>query len=73
MDWPHLQNAIIGYSKDGLRWTPGIKRSRDRPKETWREELAGWKMGHVIQLAKDKTNAVLWLKPQAWACSKKID
>jgi len=46
-----------------MHWTPGDKRARGRPKETWRRSVEreiktlGWSWGQVTKLAADRKHS----------------
>ena len=60
MDRIHLQNSIETIPRVAMRWTPGGKGARGRPKETRRRSVEremktpGWSWGQVTKLAVDR-------------------
>ena len=51
---------LTSIPRVAMRWTPGGKRARGRPKETWRRSVEretkalGWSWGQVTKLATDR-------------------
>ena len=51
---------LTSIPRVAMRWTPGGKRARGRPKETWRRSVEremkalGWSWGQVMKLATDR-------------------